>query len=443
MTEARCLRVALISLGCPKALVDSERMLALLAQAGCAVAAPVDQADVVLVNTCAFIRPATDESLSAVREALAHKRAGRVRRVVVAGCLPQRWGRSLLEELPGIDAVVGVFDRRAVVEAVVGGDSPLVRVSGQAGVCEDDRGRFRLTPRHTAYLRLSEGCGAGCSFCTIPSIRGRLRSKPMPQVVAEAAELVADGAVEVNLIGQDTTAYGSDLCDGTELASLLHRLDCLEGLRWLRVMYAHPATLSAAVIDAIAACPRVVKYLDLPLQHVCDDLLSAMRRGYDRARIDALLAALRRRVGGIALRTTFIAGFPGETRSHFEALLEFVRRQRFDAVGAFCYWPEPGTPAAEFPAQVSPSVRRRRRDRLMRAQQEVAFAANARRVGSQLEVLVDGVDPGGRAVGRHAQQAPDVDGQCILTAPAEAGRVVPAQVVGWEGYDLVVEPLGG
>jgi len=437
------LRVAVVSLGCPKALVDSERMLAELAEAGCLVGAPADEADVILINTCAFIAPAVEESLSAVREALALKRRGLVRRVVVAGCLPQRQGRALLEAEPDIDAVVGVFEREAVVEAVTGGQRPFVRLGRRGGRCPDDRGRFRLTPRHTAYLRLAEGCSAACSFCTIPAIRGPLRSKPMDLVLAEAAELVADGAVELNLIAQDTTAYGADLKDGTDLAGLLRRLDELEGLRWIRLMYAHPASLGEPVIEALSQCRRVVKYLDLPIQHISDRVLAGMRRGYDRRRVEGLLSALRAQVPGIALRTTFIVGFPGEGRREFRELCEFVRQQRFDAVGVFTYWPEPGTAAARMPGQVAPATRRKRRERLMRLQQEMAFAANARQVGSELEVLVDGVDPAGRCVGRHAGQAPDVDGMCILTEPVEAGRIVQTRVVGYEGYDLVVEPAGG
>jgi len=437
------LRVAVVSLGCPKALVDSEKMLAALAEAGCLVGAPSGEADVILINTCAFIAPATEESLSAVREALELKRRGLVRRVVVAGCLPQRQGRALLEAEPGIDAVVGVFDRDAVVEAVTGRERPFVRLGGPGGPCPDDRGRFRLTARHTAYLRLAEGCSAGCSFCTIPAIRGPLRSKPMDLVLAEAAELVADGAVELNLIAQDTTAYGADLEDGADLAGLLRRLNELDGLRWVRLMYAHPSSLSWAVIDALADCGRVVKYLDLPIQHISEKVLAGMRRGYGRRRVEELLSALRARVPGIALRTTFIVGFPGEGRGEFKELCQFVRRQRFDAVGVFTYWPEPGTAAARMPGQVAPATRRKRRGRLMRLQQEIAFAANARRMGSELEVLVDGVDPAGRCVGRHAGQAPEVDGACILTAPVEAGRIVRVRVVDWEGYDLVVQPVAG
>ena len=336
-------------------------------------------------------------------------------------------------------ATIAALSAAVTVTARAG--EPFVRVGKEAGACEDDRGRFRLTPRHTAYLRLSEGCNAGCSFCTIPFIRGRLRSKPMDALLAEAAELAADGAVELNLIAQDTSAYGSDLADGADLAALLRRLDGVEGVRWIRLMYAHPATMTDAVIDAVAECPRVVKYLDMPFQHVADRVLERMRRGYGRARIEELLAALRRRMPDVALRTTFIVGFPGETRPDFRELVDFVAAQQFAAVGVFTYWREDGTAAAELAGQVAEKTRLRRRDRLMRTQQEIAFAANDRLIGQTLDVLVDGLDPAGRSVGRHAAQAPDADSACYLTRPADPGRIVPAKVVGYDGYDLVVEEI--
>jgi len=442
MSEHEAITVAVISLGCPKALVDSETMLAALGRAGCVVGAPTDDADVVLINTCAFIAPARAESMAAIGEAVAHKRAGRVRRVVVAGCLAQRDGPALLDAEPGIDAIVGVFDRDRIVEAVTGGAAGFVAVGPVRDACLPDGPRFRLTGRHTAYLRLSEGCNAGCRYCTIPSIRGPMRSKPASAVLAEAAELVADGAVELNLIAQDTTAYGRDLPGGADLATLLHGLDRVGGLRWIRVMYAHPAGVTDAVIDALAECDRVVKYLDLPLQHVSDEILSAMGRRYGRADVEALLGRLRRRVPGIALRTTFIVGLPGEGRAEFEELLRFVRAETFEAVGVFAYCREAGTPAAALGGQVPEKTKRRRLDRLMRARQAVAFAANAARVGKRVEVLVDGPDAAGRRVGRHAGQAPDVDAVCHLAAPADPGRIVRARVVDWNDYDLIAEAVG-
>jgi ribosomal protein S12 methylthiotransferase len=470
MPKTEPIRVALTALGCPKNLVDSEKMLGLLAQAGCVVGADPADADVILINTCSFIAPARDESMQAIRQAVALKRRGRVRRVVVAGCLAEMAKGELLAAEPGIDAVVGVFDRDSIAQAVLGaarvpsaaGGRRLSARSGclrqepgqdahathgqdaratkrRLGACASDRGRLRLTPRHTAYLRIAEGCSSGCSYCTIPSIRGPLRSKAMAEIVAEARELLADGAVELNLIAQDTTAYGRDRRDGSNLAKLLRKLDRLDGLKWLRVMYAHPASLTDAVMDAMAECPRVVKYIDMPIQHAADAVLDRMRRRYDQATLDRVLDGLRRRMPDIAIRTTFIVGFPGEGPEEFAELLAFVKRQQFQAVGVFPYYPEAGTPAARLGGQVADRDKRLRRGRLMRAQQKIAFAANAASVGRRVELLVDGPDPAGRCIARHAGQAPEIDSVCILGRAVSPGRIVRRRIVGYDGYDLVVE----
>lgn len=442
MNDRQPLRVAVVSLGCPKNLVDTEKMLALLAQAGQLVGAPPDQADVILINTCAFIAPARQESMRAIRQALQAKRRGQVKRVVVTGCLPQKQSAQLARRYPQIDAVIGVFDRERIVQAVTGG-SPLRHVSPPAQACSSDLGRLRLTPRHCAYLRLSEGCDNRCAYCTIPSIRGPLRSKPMAQILREARELVADGAVELNLIAQDTTAYGRDLPGQTDLASLLARLDRIDGLRWIRLMYAHPAGMSDRLIAALGDCSKVVPYLDLPLQHINDRILGLMRRRYGRRQVEELIEKLRRRLPNIALRTSFIVGFPGETRREFKELLEFVRQAGLEAAGVFTFSREAGTPAARMSGQVSPAAAASRRRELMLAQQEVVMSANAARVGKSLEVLVDGLDDSGRCVGRHAGQAPQIDGLCLLEEPCQTGSLVHAKVSGVDGYDLVVRQVRG
>ncbi|NLF31179.1 MAG: 30S ribosomal protein S12 methylthiotransferase RimO [Planctomycetes bacterium] len=442
--------VALVSLGCPKNLIDSEAMLGALATAGCVVSLDMADADVVVINTCGFLDAARAESMEVVAEALALKAAGTVRRIVVAGCLAQRDGEAIRAAAPGVDAIVGVNNRDDLIKAVLG-EAPVtltetyaqaVRAAGFP-VVADDTGRLRLTPAHTAYLRISEGCSQGCSFCTIPAIRGPFRSKPFERVLAEARELAADGAVELNVIGQDTTGYGQDLPDGTDLAALLRALDGLEGPRWIRVMYAYPTGVTDAVIEAMASCRKVVPYLDVPLQHIADGVLQRMGRRTTRAATEALLAKLRERIEGIAIRTTFIVGFPGETEAQFEELLDFVRAFRFDAMGVFAYSSEAGTPAARLDGAVPAEVADRRVETLMLAQQAIAFEAGDARAGETLEVLVDGIDPDGRCLGRHAGQAPDVDSVCYLTDPLEAGRIVPARVVGREGYDLIVRPAGG
>jgi len=431
--------VALVSLGCPKNLVDSEKLLAHLAEGGCVVGAPMDEADVIVVNTCGFIAPAVAESLEVLREAVACKRAGSARRVVVAGCLVNRDGEALFDLVPGIDAVVGVHDRDGILKAVTG-RRRFARVSPCSGPAASDAGRFRLTPRHTAYLRIAEGCSRRCTFCTIPALRGPFRSKPPEQVLDEARELIADGAVELNVIAQDTTAYGRDLGGGVTLASLLRRLDRLEGAEWVRLMYAYPHRVTDGLIDMLAGAARVVPYLDIPLQHVADGVLKRMGRGVSRAQTERLLDRLRRRIDGLVLRTTFIVGFPGETDEDFRELLAFVRDFRFDALGVFPFYPEAGTPAEGMPGRVGEAVAHERREAIMLAQQEIAFEAARRRVGSGIRVLVDGTDADGTCVGRYYGQAPEVDSICRLTRPAPAGQFVDGRVVDCDGYDLVVDP---
>jgi len=433
------LTVALVSLGCPKNLVDSERMLADLAEAGMVVGAPMAEADVIVVNTCGFLSSARAESLEVISEAVAHKQAGRAGRVVVAGCLATRDAETLYETAPGVDAVVGVNDRDRIVEAVAGQGRCTHLAAPSPGGPVSDAGRFRLTARHTAYLRIAEGCSQGCTFCTIPSIRGRFRSKPVDAVLAEAAELIADGAIELNVIAQDTTSYGSDL-DGIDLSGLLRALDALAGANWIRLMYTYPRQFTDELIAALAECEHVVPYVDMPLQHVADGVLKRMGRGVSGVRQRDLLDRLRSRVADIAVRTTFIVGFPGETDEDFAELLAFVKDFRFEAMGVFAFSPEAGTPAAAMAGQVSDEVKARRLHHLMQAQQEIVFQANSRALGSELQILVDGVDARGYCFGRSAMQAPEIDGVCILTDPRPAGRFVTARVVDWREYDLVVEP---
>jgi len=447
--SSKPLAVALVSLGCPKNLVDSEKMLAQLAEGGCLVGSPMDDADVIVVNTCGFIAPAVDESLEVIAEALRHKLTGRARRVVVAGCLVNRQAERLYEMAPGIDAVVGVNNRDDLLAAVTGPRrvtriDPL-RAPAGGGLLADDGGRFRLTPRHTAYLRISEGCSRKCTFCTIPAIRGAFRSKLPDAILSEARELAADGAVELNIIGQDTISYGRDLPGGARrrrmrLPRLLETLDGLDGVRWIRLMYAYPKQFTDSLIDAIAACPHVVPYVDLPLQHISDAILRRMGRAVTRKSIETLLGKIRRRIAGAVIRTTFIVGFPGETDEQFDELLTFVKDFRFDALGVFEFSPEHGTVAAEMPDQVDDDVKAERYNALMLAQQELSFRANRRMVARPIEVLVDGVDGAGRCVGRYYGQAPDIDGVCYLTGPAPAGTFIAGNVSAWEGYDLIVEP---
>jgi ribosomal protein S12 methylthiotransferase len=389
--------------------------------------------------------------------------------VVVAGCLVQRYKTDLLAEAPGIDRLVGVFDRQHIVQAVrgqanpMGGDGHFLgkyhdlsrRLAAERDleapaketktnrlpVFEDDRARLRLTPRHYAYLRLSEGCNQGCAFCTIPSIRGPMRSKPIEHILDEARELAADGAVELNLIGQDTTSYGTDIGEAAGLAGLLRTLDRkLPDVHWLRLMYAYPSCFTDEMIKSLADCDRVVKYIDMPLQHINDRLLTLMRRRVTRRQIEALLEKLRRWVPGVTIRTTFIAGSPTETDAEHEELLKFVEDFGFDMMGVFPYSAEPGTPMGRMDGQLSDAVKKQRLEALMLAQQKIAFAKARQRVGSTISVMIDSRRKD-RWVGRSPGQAPDIDSVTFVDAASlHPGQLVNVKLTGSEGYDSVGRP---
>jgi len=450
--------IAFVSLGCPKNLVDSERMLGLLAEDGLVLTSDREQADAVVINTCGFLEASKTESLNEIRSAIALKETGRCKRVVVAGCLVQRHKTKLLADAPGIDKLVGVFDREHIVQAVRGVDNPgqegghylgkyhSLKVSPTQITFEDDRARMRLTPRHFAYLRISEGCNQGCAFCTIPSIRGPMRSKPTEQILNEARELAADGAVELNLIGQDTTSYGNDIDYAAGLSGLLRTLDRqLTDVHWLRLMYAYPSCFTDEMIRAIADSDRVVKYIDMPLQHINDEILTRMRRRVTRKQIEELLDKLRKWVPGIAIRTTFIAGSPGETARQHKELLKFVRDFGFDMMGVFPYSAEPGTAMGRMEDQIPDDVKQGRVAELMLAQQDVAFAKAKSMVGQTIQVLID--RPAGRDadegwVARSATQAPDIDSVTFVRGEnLHAGQMVDVKVTDFQAYDLVAEVL--
>ncbi len=461
-------RVALVSLGCPKNLIDSERMLGLLAADGIAITDDHAAADAIVINTCGFLEASKTEALKVINDALEEKenaeKKGREKRVVVAGCLVQRQRAQLLDEAPGIDALVGVFDRENIVTAVRGsthtetsadmGDfHPVTQMirghdRGKIGYFESDAGRLRLTPRHYSYLRISEGCNQGCTFCTIPSIRGRMRSKPPMDIIHEARELIADGVFELNLIGQDTTSYGRDIGydgPGEGLTGLIQTLDKLDGAGWIRLMYAYPSCFTDDMIRALADAARWVKYIDMPLQHINDAILHAMRRKTSRRQISALLEKLRKWIPGISIRTTFISGFPGETEAQHQELVEFVREFEFDCLGVFEYSPEPETPAGRLwkTQAVDGPVAKRRREEIMLAQQEVVFKVNQSQVGKTFAVLIDAADKRRHtAVGRHSGQAAEIDGQVLLNGiDATPGDLVQAEIVDWKHYDLIGQPI--
>jgi ribosomal protein S12 methylthiotransferase len=517
-------RVAFISLGCPKNLVDSEKMLGTLVapDMGFQVVSSDEPADAVVINTCGFLEASKDESLEVIHEAIARKAKGELKRVVVAGCLVQRHRAKMLEWAPGIDAMIGVFDRDHIREAVTG--TPALRagsvecdpiaegnikgagvpkywiaanalqaakdrglktagltVNGKdgkgIGYFEDDSNRFRLTPRHWAYLRVSEGCNQRCAFCTIPSIRGKMRSKPLDRIISEARQLMSDGAFELNLIGQDTTSYGYDIYGQNgnseltppdayrgDLIGLLTALNDVGkdfGNAWMRLMYVYPSYFTDAMIDAIASLPNIVKYIDIPLQHMSDGMLKSMRRNISRKHQEELLYKLRERIPGLAIRTTFITGFPGETEADHRELVEFVEEFGFDMMGVFKYSREVGTPAGTMDddrdLHVPDELKAEREAELMLTQQKIAFenAAFVAEQRSQFDVLIESssgkiqgrrtsgvTDAGSIYAGRCYHQAPQVDSVTYVhsTTALSPGELIRCTITGSDGYDLIAQP---
>jgi ribosomal protein S12 methylthiotransferase len=437
-------RYAFVSLGCPKNLVDSERMLGMLRLDGYELVDDPRGADFAVVNTCGFIEAARQESFAAIDEMLDLKRRGELRGVIVSGCLAERQREKLLEERPGIDHLVGVFGREEVTKVadrLLGGLNEQRAVFHPAPIQPlPDRQRMRITPRHFAFLKISEGCDRLCTFCAIPRMRGKHYSKPMEEVVAEAHELAADGVRELVIVAQDTTYYGMDLYGKPRLAELLRRLEQVDGLDWIRLMYFYPMYITDELVETISASPRIVPYLDMPLQHINDRMLRRMQRRVNRSETEALLIKLRASIPNLVLRTTFITGFPGETDAEFNELVDFVAEQRFERLGVFTYSFEPDTPAARLPDHLSEEVKNERRDRLMAAQQKIAFEWNNSQVGRRIDVIVDAPvpDENNAWVGRSYADAPDVDGVVYVTGEGLAsGQFVPCEVVATSNYDLV------
>lgn len=437
---------AFVSLGCPKNLVDSERMLGLLQLDGYELVSDPDGADFVVVNTCGFIERAREESFAAIDEMLALKRQGRTKGVIVSGCLAERQKEQLLVDRPDIDSLVGVFARdeiTRIADRFVGHLAEQRTVFRPAPIrALADTDRFRITPRHFAYLKISEGCDRLCTFCAIPRMRGKHASKPIEAILAEARQLAADGARELIIVAQDTTYYGRDLYGESKLTELLEQLESVDGVDWIRLMYFYPMYIDDRLIDHIAQSSRIVPYIDIPLQHANDVMLRRMARRVTRAETEALLRRLRQRIPRLALRTTMITGFPGETDAHFEDLLQFVEAQRFERLGVFTYSLEPDTPAASLADHIPESVKEERRERLMQCQQRIAFEWNRQRIGERLDVLLDAPVPGESNVfvGRTCWDAPDVDSQVIVSGDVFAlrvGQLVSCEVVAHQDYDLV------
>jgi ribosomal protein S12 methylthiotransferase len=424
-------RVAFVTLGCPKNEVDSDRMASQLA-GSFELVADIDEADAVVVNTCAFIREATEESISVVLDVAGEWKAAQAGRVlVVTGCMPSRYGADLADSMPEVDAFVPVAEENALAET-------LARLTG-ARVTAPSEHRTRLAPGPSAYLQVADGCHRACTYCIIPTIRGPYVSRTAEEIVAEAASLVRAGARELVLIGQDISSWGHDLPDRPVLADLVRELSQVEGLAWLRLMYVQPDEITTDLLEAMASSPVVCRYLDMPLQHASKDVLRRMGRRGDAAEYLRLVGVIRSLLPGVFLRTTLISGFPGETRVDAKRLVDFVREADLDYVGVFPYSPEEGTAAAAMPEQVPTRTRIARAQRVRDAADEIGVRRAAALVGSTLDVLVEGVDEDGVTFGRHRGQAPEVDGIVLLNGHPATGELVSARIVDSLGYDLIGE----
>ncbi len=439
---------SLIALGCPKNLVDGEHMLGLLEADGYRLVTEPDQADVVIINTCGFLQAARQESFSVIEDMLKLKRRGRISGVVVAGCLAERDREALLKRYPDVDQVVGLFAREEIVRAadrVLGGIREQRTLFQPASVVPmNDARRFRVTPGHLAYLKISEGCDRLCTFCTIPHIRGKHVTKPMEDVVAEARSLAADGVRELIVVAQDTTYYGLDLYGRPMLAELLRQLRQIEEIRWIRLMYLYPMYFTDELIEVLAEGGKILPYLDLPLQHINDRILRRMKRRVGRAETEVLLDRLRSAIKNLVLRTTMIVGFPGETEREFEELTEFVREQRFERMGVFEFSREPGTPADRMKEHLPRRVIQERRARLMAVQQKITYQWSRNQVGRRLTVLLDQPVPEQEGVwlGRSYADAPEIDGAVYVTGEGlRFGQFVECEIVAAEGYDLAAAPI--
>ena len=449
-------KVGMISLGCAKNLVDAEIMLGSVLQRGMEITSSADEADVLVINTCAFIDSAKEESIEAILEAHQgrglNKRPGQ--KLIVSGCMSQRFAHELRQSLPEVDAFIGldqVAELGSIVEKVL--NRPAQEKATELAFADSrptyipdyDTPRFRLTPAHSAYLKIAEGCNHPCSFCVIPQMRGKHRSRPPASVLAEIRALVAEGVREINLISQDTTYYGMDLWKekagprqpvdssrGPTLSALLQEIQKIEGDFWVRLLYTHPAHWSDELIETIAPCDKVARYIDIPLQHIDQEMLQRMRRETSREHIENLIDRLRAGIPDVALRTTFIVGFPGESEAEFEELIQFMERTRFDRLGVFKYSQEEGSRAAKMPGQLSQKIKNARYQRAMLVQQQIAREIAEEKVGQTLKLLVD--QP---LIARTEADAPDIDTRVILSQPAPVGEFVQRTITGSRGYDLL------
>jgi ribosomal protein S12 methylthiotransferase len=439
-------RVHFVSLGCPKNRVDTETMLAGLPDARYTITADADQADVVVVNTCAFVEEAKVESVDTILEMARKKEAGKLEKLVVTGCLSQRYPEELARELPEVDHFVGTNDLNLVTEILDGRTGTRVVVGNPDRRDFDwDAPRYNSMGGYMAYLKVAEGCSNTCAFCIIPTLRGPQRSRSIESIVAEAEALAGQGVVELNLIAQDLTAYGYDQRPRSSLTRLLEKLVEVKGIRWIRLLYAYPRSFPKGLIEMLASEEKLTPYVDMPIQHISDNVLKRMRRGTNGDTIRRRIAELREQVPGLTLRTTLLVGYPGETQEDFDQLLEFVREARFERMGAFAYSREEGTPSHDLDGQLPQMVRTARLEELMYTQRDIARVHNETWVGREVDVLVEHRSTESELVwvGRTAQQAPEIDGVTYLGSTEEAapGVIIRARVTQSTDYDLLAEPI--
>lgn len=441
-------KVSFVSLGCPKNLVDSEVLLGRLVKTGFDLQTDYENSDVVVVNTCGFLKASEDESMETIGRMVKLKEAGKLKAVVVTGCLPQRYGPGFASRLRNVDAVLGITDREKigdVCEQLLArvGERKINLVTTDLPKYEIDRDRLRLTPPHTAYVRLSEGCNHTCAFCIIPQIRGKYRSKPVEVLMEEVRQLAKDGCKEINLIAQDSTNYGLDLYGKLCLDELLDRLGEIDGIEWIRLLYAYPTYVTDRLIQAMARNPKVVKYVDMPIQHTRERMLRLMRRGMTESRQKDLVKRWREAIPDLSFRTTVIVGFPGETEEDFEGMLADLRELRFDRLGAFQYSREKGTHADGMEGHLPDEVKAERHRRVMLQQQEILFAKHEAAIGKVVPVIVEERKKKNLWAGRTAGDAPDVDTQIYVHGEAREGEIRQARVTGRQEYDLTGDLLGG
>lgn len=447
------MKIGVVSLGCPKNLVDSETMLGLIHEENYEITNDPSEAEIIIVNTCGFIESAKEESINTILQMAEYKKSGSCKYIIVTGCLSQRYAEELFSELPEADAIAGVevYDEiGSIIKRVMNGERFIMLERSKPDVIYTSKETFLprilTTPSYTAYLKIAEGCDNCCSYCAIPKIRGPYRSKPMEQVLKEAKALTANGVKELIVVAQDTTRYGEDLPGGKLLlADLLKELNKIESLKWIRVMYCYPNNFTDELIETFASLDKVCKYVDLPLQHASNRLLTSMNRYDTREEVETLLAKLRKRIPGIVIRTTFIVGFPGETDADFEELKEFVEQQRFENAGVFAYSQEEGTVAGAMPNQIPDEIKQERYHELMALQAQISEEIHKDTEGQILEVLVEGIEEDGSGLhyGRSYREAPDIDGLVFIENPGDIkpGCFVKVNILQGFTYESVGERI--